>query len=452
VRLCWKKWLWKNKKWKDTPTLFPHFFDNAFKFVLYNDLNIRLFAFCEIKHDEEENSMNNKMIQTVRRIAQVLSFLFCAGIFSQAFSGVGQIYQQIIIKHNFSLAEIQLFLPLAIVIVLDVLFGRFFCGWFCAFGAFNDFLFAVSKKLFPQKRFRVNQKLDSYLKYLKYVALAAIVVFGWTFNLIATDTFDPWIAFARLGNIFGNGFSMGLLVLGLIGVGAMLIERFFCRYLCPLGALLAILSKIKLTSIHKPGAQCNNNCKLCSVSCPMNINLASIDTVNSGECISCLKCISVCRRENVRINIFSKRFNTMTYVVAAIILFLIINFKGRPVLTDSFVRASQSSKARTVPATRQVAVTKKNYNDGVYEGEADGFQPGLKVAVTVKNDQIVAIKIIGDHESRGFKEEPMQKIPQAIIKSQSTKVDAVSGATFTSRGIMNAVENALNKAKIKTVI
>jgi NosR/NirI family nitrous oxide reductase transcriptional regulator len=396
--------------------------------------------------------MNNQKIQTIRRIAQVLSFFFFAGIFSQAFNGFQQIYQ-LIIKHNLSLDKIQMFLvPLTIVAVLSILFGRFFCGWFCAFGAFNDFLFALSQKLFPKKQSRLNQKFDSYLKYLKYVILILIIVFVWTFNLIATDAFDPWVAFAQLGNIFQNGFSWSLLVLALIGVGAMMIERFFCRYLCPLGAMLAILSKLKLTSIYKPSAHCNN-CKLCSVSCPMNINLASVETVNSSECISCLKCVSVCHQDNPRLNLFSKSFNTMTYVFAALILFLIINLKGRSVLPDSPVSAGQSFNVTTVsaPVSQQAVTTKKIYNDGVYEGQANGFRPGLKVAVTIKNDKIAAINIISEHESRGFKEEPMQTIPQAIIKSQSTKVDAISGATFTSRGIMNAVNNALDQARINPV-
>jgi NosR/NirI family nitrous oxide reductase transcriptional regulator len=368
---------------------------------------------------------------------------------------VSNIIYKLIIQHNFSFDKIQLFLvPLTIVVVPSILFGRFFCGWFCAFGALNDFLFALSKKLFPQNRLRVNQNLDLYLKYLKYVVLAAIVVCVWTFSLISTDMFDPWAAFAQLGDIFHNGFSGGFLILALIGAGAMLIERFFCRYLCPLGAMLAILSKLKITSIYKSGAHCNN-CKLCSGSCPMNINLASIETVTSAECISCLKCVSVCRQANPRMRLFRTSFAAMTYVFAAIILFLIINFKGRPVLflPDSPVSASQSSNAKTVPASvgRQATAANKIYNDGVYEGEAKGFRPGLKVAVTIKSDKIVAIKIVSDHESRGFKEEPMQKIPQVIIKSQSTKVDAVSGATFTSRGIMNAVDDALNKARINSV-
>jgi NosR/NirI family nitrous oxide reductase transcriptional regulator len=421
------------------------------KLLLYNCPITAIGLFDPIQ-DKEMIIMNNKTVQTIRRIAQVLSFFFFAGVFSQAFNGFQQIYK-LIVKHNLSFDKIQMFLvPLTIVVVLSILFGRFFCGWFCAFGAFNDFLFALSKKLFPKNRLRLNQKLDWFIKYLKYVVLAAIVIFVWTLNLIATDSFDPWSAFAQLDSIFQTGFSWALLVLALIGVGAMLIERFFCRYLCPLGAILAIISKIKLTTITKPGAQCNN-CKLCSVSCPMNINLASVETVNSSECISCLKCISVCHKENPRLNLFSKSINTTAYIFAAIILFLVINFKGCPGLLGSPVKASQSSHEKAVPALvgRQVAATNKIYNDGVYEGEAVGFRPGLKVAVTIKNDKIAAIKILSEHESRRFKEEPIQKIPEAIIKTQSTKVDAISGATFTSRGIMNAVDDALDKARIKSV-
>jgi NosR/NirI family nitrous oxide reductase transcriptional regulator len=440
--------------------------------------------------------MNNQKIQMIRRITQAISFFFFAGVFAQAFSGLRQIYI-LLIKHDFSWAKIQPFwTPLAIVAVLSILLGRFFCGWFCAFGACNDFLFALSKKLFPKNQLRLNQKFDSYFKYLKYVVLVLIIVCVWTFNLIPADAFDPWAAFARLGNVFHNGFSWGLLVLALIGSGGMVIERFFCRYLCPLGAVLALLSKIKPTTIQKPSSHCGH-CQLCSNSCPMNINLAAVETVPGGECIRCLKCVSVCRQANPRLHLFRKSLDAMTYVFAAIILFTVINYTKPPALSNSSVTAghsftvrqaapamqptlasnqapeeakviinqqvagvsnvthsttsSSAPKPKPTSAPAPVPAANKIYHDGTYEGEADGFRPGLKVAVTVKKDQIVAIQIQSEYESRGFKEKPLQAIPQAIIQSQSTAVDAVSGATYTSRGIIAAVTAALNKARINPV-
>lgn len=91
----------------------------------------------------------------------------------------------------------------------------------------------------------------------------------------------------------------------------------------------------------------------------------------------------------------------------------------------------------------------KQFKDGVYSGEATGFRPGLKVSVEIKHNKITNIKITEHNEENArFYAEPIEKIPQRIISSQSTDVDIVSGATYTSVGIMNAVNNALSKALI----
>lgn len=85
------------------------------------------------------------------------------------------------------------------------------------------------------------------------------------------------------------------------------------------------------------------------------------------------------------------------------------------------------------------------YKDGVYTGEAAGYRPGIKVKVTVNEGKISKIEILS-HNEKGerFYGPPIKTIPQEIIESQSTDVDVVTGATKTSKGIMQAVENALN--------
>lgn len=89
------------------------------------------------------------------------------------------------------------------------------------------------------------------------------------------------------------------------------------------------------------------------------------------------------------------------------------------------------------------------FKDGVYEGEATGFRAGLKVSVTVSGNKITDIKIVSHNEVNSrFFQKPMDTIPKEIIDSQSLDVDTISGATRTSVGIINAVNNALSKAVI----
>lgn len=96
--------------------------------------------------------------------------------------------------------------------------------------------------------------------------------------------------------------------------------------------------------------------------------------------------------------------------------------------------------------TPSIDTTTTNYKDGTYTGTASGYAPNLTVDVTVSSGKITDIEIVNHNESPGFYERAFETVPQEIISSQSTDVDTVSGATFTSKGIINAVEDALQDA------
>jgi len=87
------------------------------------------------------------------------------------------------------------------------------------------------------------------------------------------------------------------------------------------------------------------------------------------------------------------------------------------------------------------------YKDGVYEGTGWGYRPGLKVEVTVELGKIVDIVIVSHREvGRRFYQRAMDMVPAEIISQQKIAVDSVTGSTYTSLGIMQAVEKALKKA------
>ncbi|HEX3023155.1 MAG TPA: FMN-binding protein [Lachnospiraceae bacterium] len=97
--------------------------------------------------------------------------------------------------------------------------------------------------------------------------------------------------------------------------------------------------------------------------------------------------------------------------------------------------------------TCKVTVTTK-YIDGTYEGTGIGYRNGTtKVSVTVKNDVITDVKIVSNEDTPRFFEYASTQIIGEILDAQSYEVDTVSGATYSSNGIMNAVENALSKAR-----
>lgn len=100
----------------------------------------------------------------------------------------------------------------------------------------------------------------------------------------------------------------------------------------------------------------------------------------------------------------------------------------------------------SLDSTESIDVERGQYPDGTYQGTASGYASGLKVQVTISNGQISNIEVVSHNETPGFCERAIETIPSRIISSQSTNVDTVSGATYTSVGIINAVNSALSNS------
>jgi len=184
---------------------------------------------------------------------------------------------------------------LVAIIVLGIVLSRFFCGWICAFGALQGAFGWLGKKLF-KRRFTVPPKVDRVLRWLKYPILAAIVYFTWTTGTLIIRPYDPLAAYGHLSAglaavwaEFSVGFVLLVLTLGL----SMFYERAFCKYVCPMGAVNAILGRIPLFRIKRESKTCIS-CSKCDHVCPMNIEVSTADKVTSPECIGCLECVTAC--------------------------------------------------------------------------------------------------------------------------------------------------------------
>lgn len=219
----------------------------------------------------------------------------------------------------------------------------------------------------------------------------------------------------------------GLLLLGII-IASAFVERFFCRYLCPLGAYLSIISSIRIFKVKKPRDNCKG-CSLCTQKCPMGLSLGNRDQVDTGECINCNICVAHCPKKNAHTNI--KEW--IAYPVA-VILILGLSFGG-PMIVKQFQGNSEVTNTST---------TKGIYKDGTYEGTGTGFRGEIRVSVIVKNGNISKIEVLSQQEDGEYFEKAYSKVINEIIQQQKTDVDGASGATFSSNGIMEAVANALS--------
>lgn len=96
--------------------------------------------------------------------------------------------------------------------------------------------------------------------------------------------------------------------------------------------------------------------------------------------------------------------------------------------------------------TNDVVESISKYKDGTYSGSGSGFSGTLQVSVQISNDVITSITVTSHNETQGFADRAIEEMPSKILSNQSTSVDVISGATYTSNGIINAVNNALSKA------
>jgi len=175
-----------------------------------------------------------------------------------------------------------------LVLGLTLLFGPVFCGWVCPFGTVQEFIGKIGRKIF-KKRYNnfIPSVIDKPLRYLRYVILALVVVNTAISGKLLFSNFDPYYA---LFNIWSSEVTrLSLLVLGLTLIGSLFVERPWCKYLCPLGALLGIFNLFRIVKLKRNENICIN-CKVCDRVCPMNINISTSKVVSDHQCISCLLC------------------------------------------------------------------------------------------------------------------------------------------------------------------
>ncbi len=200
---------------------------------------------------------------------------------------------------------------LVIVVLMTPFLGRVFCGWICPLGTIGEWSAKLSRRLGIRPR-ELPEPVDRPLRFLKYAVLAVILAFTWKLGTLAWRAYDPWVAWMHLSagweGMAEAPWSFVVLFALVIGAG-LFIERFWCRYLCPLGALLAPLQKLSLFKVRRSDEHCIH-CHLCSRVCPVRLDPESVEITSSAECLTCGRCVESCPREKALF--FGTRSRTMT--------------------------------------------------------------------------------------------------------------------------------------------
>lgn len=238
--------------------------------------------------------------QFIRHLIQIAAFILFPGLFITVFSSVRDLLTAFM---NGSFSAVDL-LPQIILVfmtfMITALWGRIFCGFLCSLGMLQELIFFFPKRIISGK-VRIPERFDFVMKFLKYAILAFIAAGVWILALPVDSSWDPWGVFGIL--VSGN-FSIispaiptvGFALLMAIMIGSLFTERFFCRYLYLLGAMLAVASRKRFYKIRRQSTSCTD-CGLCTRSCSMGIRIPEKDEVASGECIQCMQCLSICPKE-----------------------------------------------------------------------------------------------------------------------------------------------------------
>ena len=372
--------------------------------------------------------------QIIRHIIQLISFIIFPGLFILTWNAIKVLFITLI-NNTFTLDSMLVpILTLVAVIPITMLWGRFFCGYLCAFGSMQELLNYIAKKL-KIKQININYKLDKYLKYIKYIIIVILIIL-WILN-ITLDTINPWNIFGIYSSYKGwtdlSAFiSIGGFILLLIIISSLFIERVFCRYLCPLGGVFTLISKLRLFHIKKDLNKCID-CNLCSKKCPMNIDVnketSEYNKVKSSECIDCFKCINSCPVNAL----YTKPNEALTGSVAALTIAGL--YYGGTLIANSNITNNNVNNP---------VITNGKYKDGTYYGTGSGYRGEVKVKVIVAKGSITSITIESYKDDDQFFNKAKNTIINNIITTQSTDVATVSGATYSSKGIISAVINALD--------
>lgn len=264
-----------------------------------------------MKKKQEKNKRVLKMqrLKWCRIVVQLLFFILAPALFSQAFGGAKEILTAI--GSGAPLVWSTFTVRLVILCVVTIILGRFFCGWMCAFGALGDWIYQFSdfihKKLGKKRRLQIPQKAHVILQKLKYVVLAAMLILCFFGESALITQYSPWTVFSLLtvGNLNLGNYIVASVILILIIFGMAVQERFFCQYLCPMGAIFSLLPEIPFLKLYRKEENCIPNCQLCNKQCPVKIKIAKNST-QEGECIRCGRCAVSCPRENINLSVLSQ--------------------------------------------------------------------------------------------------------------------------------------------------
>lgn len=190
---------------------------------------------------------------------------------------------------------------LFVAFVLMSLFAKkAFCAWLCPVGTLSEALWKLGRKLF-RRNLHLPKWFDIPLRGLKYLLLGFFLFVVGAMSAEALQSFmtTPYglIADVKMLNFFRGMGGSAVIVIALLVCGSIFVQNFWCRYLCPYGALMGLVSLLSPVKIRRDADACID-CAKCAKACPASLPVDRLLQIRSAECAACMECIAVCPAEN----------------------------------------------------------------------------------------------------------------------------------------------------------
>ena len=206
------------------------------------------------------------------------------------------------------------------------IFRKSFCGWLCPVGTASEYRWRLGRQTFG-RNFRLPRKLDVGLRSLKYLLLGLFLYAVGSMSVEAIRAFleGPYgiVDDVKMLNFFRYMGLTGGIVVALLVVASVFVQNFWCRYLCPYGALMGLVSMASPLRIRRETSLCID-CGKCAKACPSALPVDKLINIQSAECIGCMECVAECPAAGALMMAAPRRRRVPAWAMAAgvAILFL----------------------------------------------------------------------------------------------------------------------------------
>jgi polyferredoxin len=222
-----------------------------------------------------------------------------------------------------------LFLLLAFL-AASWIFRKSFCSWLCPIGTLSEYLWRLGRQTFGRS-FQLPRRLDVALRSLKYILLGLFLYAVVSMPVPAIRAFleGPYglVDDVKMLNFFRLLGLTGGIVVAVLVIASVFVQNFWCRFLCPYGALMGLAAMASPVRIRREASLCID-CGKCAKSCPSILPVDQLVTIRSAECTGCLQCVASCPAAGALILAAPRRKRVPAWAVAAGVTLLFVGICG----------------------------------------------------------------------------------------------------------------------------